>query len=450
MDFSTDIRTPEENAKMSETHDSINESSDDTHDYFEDETEYPVISAPMPRKKKLPRLDRKTIPRFVINLADSDDDGYESEQWEGTLGDRMKVKLRSPTPSPNLAPLMDAHRNALQWSDKAKGKRTEQEAENEVRATRQSILDYLFSNPVSVDDVEVLVKDFNVRPYTIIDRMAVNIGLFWMRGRISDAQLVEMRENIYVHANFNRQTGQHRVDEKVVTQIERFRKQKQENAARYNRRKNFQKGESCPRYNTRGQASRASTPSKQDSAVAVSADECSPVDSRRCGSIAVSLPPALAEGKRAKSARVCHGKHQRHECAAPDSATKGMAELVLLPKERPVVKMPPIAEGDTQSTGQRRKPLIPPGQKVVPALPDPEKLFGPRSTWPATWKTHARTAAPPKKEQPFSGPKGPEPQDPASRRQRAAEQNAASDHPLPDAMVFGFLGLYPLGWFDAG
>ncbi|KAF2652792.1 hypothetical protein K491DRAFT_681089 [Lophiostoma macrostomum CBS 122681] len=91
-----------------------------------------------------------------------------------------------PTPPPRpLQPLIE------DWLEARKC----QLGEACISSREAAIHNHLYSSPVTPADVRLLIPQCNRKPYTIINKMCTNIGLFRSRGQISDVEL----EDIYIH-----------------------------------------------------------------------------------------------------------------------------------------------------------------------------------------------------------------------------------------------------------
>ena len=67
-------------------------------------------------------------------------------------------------------------------------------SDHDVAKSEKAVLRYLRRNAVTLEGVQMLVPEFNVRPWTLMDNLATNIGFYHSRGQISEPVL----EDIYI------------------------------------------------------------------------------------------------------------------------------------------------------------------------------------------------------------------------------------------------------------
>ncbi|KAF2278779.1 uncharacterized protein EI97DRAFT_440297 [Westerdykella ornata] len=175
----------------------------------------------------------KTLPPLifepmVIHLDDEDsvcsspvsECGCESPEeplpsLSGISVDSGEVLQVQPSP---LAIILEEYRTALT---------AEVPSLELCEAYEQAVISYLYYNPATVEDVELLIPEFNIKPYTITGKLASNIGYFHGKGRISEQQV----EDIYVALIAQGDPEVNEVFEKVRSAVIHFKRQAEENRA---------------------------------------------------------------------------------------------------------------------------------------------------------------------------------------------------------------------------
>jgi hypothetical protein len=167
------------------------------------------------------------IEPFVFDVEESDDESdYETEiETEYGSGCSTEVVAELPNPRPPVGPKYpsteEEQHSSTPLGQLLNAYRPSFKKGNDKQQARylRAITDYLYHTAVTPADVELLVPEFNRHPFTLMNRMTTNIGLFYSRGAISETQLEEM----YTHMI---RQGDHRVNmvyEKVKKSVESFK-----------------------------------------------------------------------------------------------------------------------------------------------------------------------------------------------------------------------------------
>lgn len=85
----------------------------------------------------------------------------------------------------------------------------------------REVISYLRHNPVTLSDVELLVPEWNVKPFTLMNKLATNIGYFHACGDITASEL----EEIYIYLISQGNKGINVVFEKIKTNVKRFERE---------------------------------------------------------------------------------------------------------------------------------------------------------------------------------------------------------------------------------
>lgn len=138
-------------------------------------------------KAKMAQLNATCEEKFIIEDSESEsswdefsdifsDFDSDSDSEAEALPPPIPVDSTTPEDASPFAKLVHAYNTAPRFS---------------LPAAESAILDYLHTNPITPSDVNLLIPAFN-RVFAVTNKLATNIGLFYSRGQISEAEKEEM------------------------------------------------------------------------------------------------------------------------------------------------------------------------------------------------------------------------------------------------------------------